>query len=278
MKIRIVSDLHFDYNIHTIGKDFEYGFERNLKDTDLLLIAGDTGSNDEIEAFYLKRLGKKLKNTIVACVAGNHLGYNTPKNFVGTSYIEHMRLNLRRRFCDKPIYYLENEYFQLQDYIIAGCTLYTDFSLYKNPEKDGQVAMSYINDFRYVHTIDYEEGLIKPVHYTDYIKWHKKSIEFIEKLCEKFPNKKIILLTHFLVTPKSISKKYVDNILNPFYCTDLENLILKYPNIKLVASGHSHEKNISKIGDTPIILSPYGYFGRETQMHPSKYFGKIVDI
>lgn len=273
MNIKIVSDLHYDYNSYVFDTSVHYGFEDDLQDTDLLLICGDTGSNHEIETNYLNRLKKKLSNTIVACVAGNHLGYEKPLNYIGATPVETMRLELRKQFCDKPIYYLENEYFSLGDYIVAGCTLYTDFSLYGNSDKSGNNAIYSINDFRTVFTINYDEGLIRNVHYTDYIKWHNKSKEFIEQLCNKFQDKKIILLTHFLVTPKSLNVKYTGDITNPYYCTDLEKFISQFDNIKLIACGHSHGSNRSYIGDIPVILEPYGYYDRDHQILPENYFG-----
>lgn len=273
MNIKIVSDLHYDYNSYVFDTSVHYGFEEDLQDTDLLLICGDTGSNHQIEINYLNRLKNKLSNTIVACVAGNHLGYEKPLKYIGVTPIETMRLELRKQFCDKPIYYLENEYFSLGNYIVAGCTLYTDFSLYGTPDKSGDTAMYNINDFRTVFTINYNEGLIRNVHYTDYIKWHNKSKEFIEKLCNKFQNKKIILLTHFLVTPKSLNVKYTGNITNPYYCTDLENFISQFDNIKLIACGHSHSSSRSYIGDIPVILEPYGYYDINHQILPENYFG-----
>lgn len=273
MRVKIVSDLHWDYNCKKFNQEIEYGFEKELNNVDLLLICGDMGSNHQLESNYLNKLKNKLNNIIVACVAGNHLGYAKPLNYIGATPVETMRLELRKHFCDKPIYYLENEYFSLGDYIVAGCTLYTDFSLYGNSNKSGNEAMYNINDFRTVFTINYDEGLIRHVHYTDYIKWHNKSKEFIEQLCNKFQDKKIILLTHFLVTPKSLNVKYTGNITNPYYCTDLEKFISQFNNIKLIACGHSHGSSYKHIKKIPVILEPYGYYDIDHQILPESYFG-----
>ena len=278
MKILIVSDLHYDYNLHSLGIEFEYDFENKLNEVDLVLIAGDISGDFTRTSLFLDRLRKKITgNTMIACVSGNHLGYNRiKKGYENTK--ENAIFTLRQVYNEKPVYFLENDALELGEYIIIGCCLYTDFKLYNTQDFSKQIAEYYINDFNYVQTMDYDLGMIRYVNGDDYIKWHNRSIDFIEQACQKYKDKKIILLTHFLVTPKSISKKYVDNNLNPFYCTNLEWLFDKYENIELVVSGHSHEPSDIKIGNTRIVLEPYGYFLREQATPPEEWSGKIIEV
>lgn len=278
MKTLIVSDLHYDYNSHNLGIDFEYGFENKLNEVDLVLIAGDISGDFVRTSLFLDKLKQKITgNTIVACVSGNHLGYNRIKSGYDNTK-ENAIFTLRQVYNEKPVYFLENHVLELGEYAIIGCCLYTDFKLYNNQELSKQTAEYYINDFNYVQIMDYDLGIIRYVNSDDYIKWHKHSVDFIEQACQKYKDKKIILLTHFLVTPQSISKKYVNNNLNPFYCTNLEWLFDKYDNIELVVSGHSHEPSDIKIGNTRIILEPYGYFLREQDILPEEWFGKIIEV
>ena len=276
MKTLIVSDLHWDYNSNKLGMIVDYGFEQNINDYDLVLIAGDIAGNYTLESMYLSKLKNKITgDTKVCVVSGNHLGYERVKSgFENTK--EHALLTLRKVYNDKPIYYMENDILEIDDYVVIGCCLYTDFTLNNNQIGDQRKSELYINDFRYVQTIDYDNSLIRNVMSEDYIKWHKRSVDFIQKACEKYKNKKIILLTHFLVTPKSISEKYVGDDLNAFYCTDLEWLLKENKNIILVASGHSHEKSDTNVGDTRVVLEPYGYFMHGQHLLPEEYNGKEV--
>lgn len=276
MKINIVSDLHYGYNSSVCGGSVTYGFEDKINDYDLVLIAGDTGEDYVTESLFLGRLqGKISGNTKVCVVAGNHLGYNKVNqgNYENTK--EHALLTLRQIYNDK-VYFLENDILELDNYVVIGCCLYTDFTLNDNDYQDGYKAEYYINDFKYVKTMDYDQSYIRNVTFNDYIKWHKKSVDFIEQACEKYQDKKIILLTHFLVTPKSISEKYVGDDLNSFYCTDLEWLLKKHKNIVLVVSGHSHEPSDTFVGNTRVVLEPYGYCGVEQNLLPSAYYGKEI--
>lgn len=278
MKILIVSDLHYDYNLHSLGIEFEYDFENKLNEVDLVLIAGDISGDFARTSLFLDRLRKKITgNTVIACVSGNHLGYNRiKKGYENTK--ENAIFTLRQVYNEKPVYFLENDVLELGEYVIIGCCLYTNFKLYNTQDFSKQIAEYYINDFNYVQIMDYDLGMIRYVNGDDYIKWHNRSIDFIQQACQKYKDKKIILLTHFLVTPKSISKKYVDNNLNPFYCTNLEWLFDKYENIELVVSGHSHEPSDIKIGNTRIVLEPYGYFLREQDIPPEEWSGKIIEV
>ena len=276
MKILIISDLHCGYNSSICGGSVEYGFENKINDYDLVLIAGDTGEDYITESLYLNRLRNKITgNTKICVVAGNHLGYNKVNlgNYENTK--EHALLTLRQVYNDE-IYYLENNTLELNDLVVVGCCLYTDFSLNNDEIRDKYKAEYYINDFKYVKTMDYDESYIRNVTSEDYIKWHKRSVDFIQQACKKYKDKKIILLTHFLVTPKSISEKYVGNELNSFYCTDLEWLLKENKNIVLVVSGHSHEPSDVFVGDTRVILEPYGYCGVEQKLQPSEYYGKEI--
>lgn len=281
MKILIISDLHIDYNETSLDKEISFGFESKLGEVDIVLIAGDIGGDYIVESKYLSKLeaiiNEKNYKTVVLTVGGNHLGYNY-LNGAYTRTKENANQMLRQVYQGDSIYFLENDIAIKGDYVFFGCCLYTDFSLYNNPEKSKSIAEYYINDFKNVKTFDYDLGVVRNVTSDDYIKWHKRSVEMIKEACNKFKDKKIVLLTHFLVTPKSINKKYVDNILNPFYCTNLENLILENQNIKLIACGHSHANSECNIGNTKIILEPYGYYGYEQKLKPEDYFGRIIEI
>lgn len=67
-------------------------------------------------------------------------------------------------------------------------------------------------------------------------------------------------------------------MLNPYYCSDLENLINKHKNIKLWCHGHVHSSKEYDIGKAKVICEPYGYYGYEQVLTPDNYYGKIVEI
>lgn len=276
MKIRVVSDLHIDIN--NCVKNNYFGFETELNNTDVILIAGDISGSYKFDEIFLERIKSSLKNTKIFFVNGNHTGYDHLSQELYEDTLNHSRYILRQKYNSSPVCFLENNYQIIDDYIICGCTLYTDFNLYGKQKSHSIDAELGINDFRYVLYYDNEEEVIRPVCANDYIRWFNFSKKYIKNICQKYPDKKIIVLTHFQPSPRSISYKYIGNKLNPFYCTNLENFILKNNNIKLWVAGHVHDCFDYKIGDARIVCEPYGYYGYEQSLPPQNYFGKIIDI
>ena len=86
-----------------------------------------------------------------------------------------------------------------------------------------------------------------------------KTKNAIEKACEMFPDKKIIVVTHHAPSAKSIDIVYETDKANGSYASNLENFILDHPNIKLWCHGHIHSQSDYMIGDCRVICNPRGY-------------------
>ena len=102
----------------------------------------------------------------------------------------------------------------------------------------------------------------------------KKDSEF----AQKNPDKKIIVLTHFLPTPQGIAEKYRNDALNPYFTSNLEDFIKQHKNIKLWACGHTHIPFECKIGECKVVCEPYGYYGVDHWLQPKDYNGKIIEL
>lgn len=265
MLFKVISDLHVDIN-----KIFqrEMQFDPNA----FYLIAGDiSGDRFQTTEFLVS---KDIKGVFVE---GNHFGYNwtTTSEEEDTKTLSNMYL--KRTFGkDFQLVFLENDCVELGEYVIVGCTLYTDFNLFHNAPVHSWVAMEGMNDFRYVTVMD-EDGTVRKVNADDYIKWFKKSVDYIDAVCEKYKDKKIIVLTHHTPSIKSISKEYVSDKLTPAYASELDQFILDRPQIKLWACGHCHHICTYNIGETKVVMNPFGYFN-ENSMDLGNYLGMDVEI
>lgn len=272
MRIRVCSDLHCDVN-----KCLDFGFNNKCNDVDLTIIAGDIGGDYKVEESFLNYL--KTEKPIV-CVGGNHLGYNyllrgerilNPND--GTK-----EWNIRELTTayTGPIHYLENNFIIVNNKIVYGGTMYTNFELYGNPELHKKCAEQGMNDFRYVYTYDGEK--IRPIDSDDYLHWYNK---FLDELKTVIKNTKedIIIVSHFAPSIKSISNKYNGRYqhLNPAYASNLEQFILDNPRIKLWVHGHMHDKFDYKIGTCRVVCYPYGY-SYDSMITPKQYQGKIVRL
>lgn len=130
-----------------------------------------------------------------------------------------------------------------------------------------------MNDFRYVKVKDNET--IRKLRPYDTIKWHKKSIDFINKTCKKYPDKKIIVVTHYAPSADCTSEEFKGDRLNAAFTSNLDWIMEENDNLVLWCHGHMHaDVDFTKYG-TRIVCCPFGYYN-ETQ-RDLKNYGLIID-
>lgn len=276
MDIRVVSDLHVDVN-----RDGDFGFRH--KKQDILLIAGDIAGSAEREIKFLTGLSSHVQCPIFA-VPGNHLGYEYKTYF----WMQHPNplMDTKQESIDRikknipeNVHYLDNEYYDIGDYIIFGGCMYSDYLLYENEELSKRSGESYLNDFRYVHIYDKKEKVVRPVNTDDYQAFHKIFVKKLKK-CLKETDKDIIVLTHFVPSLQCISEKYLKqgNIyLNASYASNMDQFIVDNPRIKYWICGHCHDSKDITIGQCRVVMEPYGYHVKgEQKQSPRKWYGKLI--
>ena len=279
MKIKIISDLHVDINRGVLEVS-QFGFVNELlsNDIDVLLIAGDTsGSYHDTTKFMVglrEFIEENSLKTKVFFTIGNHEPYSY---YTDDKSVQDVNAGLSNMFNNNPVKFLQNEHVFIDDYAIFGGTLYTDFNLNGDIYFGEFMASKYINDFRYCATKD-RDGIVKAIKPHEYIGWFNKCVSELQKVCETYKDKKIVVFTHFGVSVNSISEKYVNSYVNSFYVSALEDFIKRNNNICLWAHGHVHDSFDYTIGDTKVLVKPYGYYGHETQVLPEKYFGVNIEV
>ena len=282
MKARLVSDLHIDVN-----RDGNFGFRH--KECDVLFIAGDIAGDYRREEKFLNGLATDLTCPIFV-VAGNHLGYDYYKNQALEGLWEikpnpldgekQWSINHIKKNVPENVHYLDNDYVELENYIVFGGCMYSDYKLYPNEDLSKRSGEMYLNDFRYVMIHDKKLNVVRPINTDDYQNLHKKFVQKLKK-CIKETDKDIIVLSHFAPSIQSISNKYLDQgnvYLNASYASNMEDFILQNERIKYWHHGHVHDSFDYMIGQCRVICSPYGYSGREQKISPKKWYGKEIEI
>ena len=276
MKFRIISDLHVDINA-------EYEDNNWLKfDPDAFyLIAGDTSGSYTITSNFIEN---HISQGVF--ILGNHEGYEADREkHIDTNLTkENIADKLSRDFpLTSKVSFLENQYKEIgEDIIVVGCTLYTDFRLYEYIDYDQTYAMNYahnrMNDFMYVYTYGDTQETYRHVTPSDYVNYFNTSLNFIEETCNKFPDKKIVVVTHHAPSMKSIQGRYVTDVLSAAYASPLEDFIKAHDNIKLWCHGHIHDKAEYKFRNRAQVIScPFGYFN-EGRHNLNKYLGRIYNL
>lgn len=277
MKIRVISDLHLDVNEH-----FPFSLRGDAKDV-FTLVAGDTAGNVKLTTRWIKQnihKGMFIVGNHDPCYNDSGLTINKQKQFLHSKFKPEDDVT----FLDESVGIMA-KMIPDTNILVIGSTLYTDYQYMSEEDRkylalrnkhcktDGEEPLTVesvnmnscirrLNDFRWGHVDDEfdddrkKQRLVSP---RDYKEWFKKTFGEIKRLVEENPDKDIIIVTHHCPTPKCISPNYVHSNLNASYVSDLEDFIVKHPNIRAWCCGHVHTVTIDKVGECNIICNPRGY-------------------
>lgn len=292
---------------HYFGKAFK-------EPVDITLIAGDICEGIENHEAFLKAF---FPNQKVVFIDGNHVLYFKNKDF-SKPILSEVKQKLKEKFPKEHMFwhYLENDWMWLEypNVAVIGSTFYTDYtysdltldelndiiktwdlwsSLYGLPSKfqpesklDKKTirhhsileASCRMNDFRWgkenIHT------MLSPEYY---LKLHKLAKREVQRCHDEIFNinkhAKIILLTHHCLSPKCISERFKKGLLNSSYTSNLENWVdKKLPNVRLVVSGHVHNRNDFTFGKRNVkyICNPCGYIAYNEPFKDVKFNPNLI--
>jgi Icc-related predicted phosphoesterase len=262
MKIKLVSDLHLEFEDINIKND---------KDYDVLILSGDilviNDLHDHPEEKYshldiaalkfgqaraqlfrdfLKRCSFQFPHVVY--VAGNHEFYHGEFH----RGVEHIREE-----CAKflNIHFLERDCQFINGVMFVGGTLWTDMN---NGDPLTQHAISdMMNDFRVIRNDHHGYTKLRPAHVIDR---HRKTLGYIQQIVDANKDRKCVVVGHHAPSYQSIGEQYKhDTLMNGGYASDLSEFILDRPQIKLWTHGHMHQTFDYMIGETRVVCNPRGY-------------------
>ena len=276
MKVALISDVHLEF-----GDCF---FE-NTENAEVLILGGDILIAQDLHDFkhpinelHLKMLSSRQQTTNryreflqrcndqfkhVLYIAGNHEFYHG-KYPLGVDY-------LREEISIYPnIHFLENELKDINGVSFIGTTLWTDMNK-GDPHTLFTVKQS-MNDYQTIRNSDQNFRKFSP---EDTLALHKKAVKFISDTVNKDPNKTYVVIGHHAPSKLSVKPRYEKNhLLNGAYSSDLSELMLNNPQIKVWTHGHTHDRFDYMVGSTRILCNPRGYVGYEvdTEVADLTYF------
>lgn len=230
MRIKILSDLHVDYNqrynLNILQSKITEG------EFDFVILAGDIGEGvfglDWAQDMFIR------KGPFIY-IPGNHEYYHNDKKDLDEYYASQ--------------FFVYNNRTYIQDSVRFICSpLWSNFALNGNPELHKIPASMEINDFRIIENFSVDD-CISEFNYSYY---------FIEEELKKPWNGKTVLVTHFGVSPMSLHEQYGDSPLNPYFVNDISEIFEKY-DIDLCIHGHTHSSCDYEIYGTRVICNPFGY-------------------
>jgi len=294
MKIALMSDVHLEFADLPIEP----------VEAEVLLLAGDifiakdlTIDNHKKERFvcFVENACSKFKHVIFIC--GNHEHYHGDVN---TSY-DIIRETFRHL---SNLYVMDNEVKVIEDITFVGGTLWTDMN--KECPHTLYTIKGYMNDYRQIEdsavminfsenvyatdvdgTKDFSKVVSKKFHqraakFTPErsVALHKHMRDVIRVTASENPSGKLVVVGHHAPSKLSTKPQYEkDTIVNGAYSSDMSELILDNPQIKLWVHGHTHSEFDYMIGSTRVVANPRGYVGYERGDHVGEpYFAKVMEI
>ncbi|MBK8973431.1 MAG: metallophosphoesterase [Hahellaceae bacterium] len=169
---------------------FEPAVER---DTDLIILAGDifTGTRGVTWA------QQTFPDKPVLYVLGNHefYGHKFPR----------MYDKLKDKAAGTNVHVLENDVFEWGDWVVLGCTLWTDFRLAGIEEKTGLWCAKYhMNDYRRIRDSNRNYCKLHPATICDY---HKQSLAWLKSNLDTYRDRKTLVMTHHAPSSKLTTSK-----------------------------------------------------------------------
>jgi predicted phosphohydrolase len=232
MRLHILSDLHVEFG----------PFEPEPTPADVVVLAGD---------IHLGREGRKwarryFPDKPVVYVLGNHEFYRNS--------IPELTNKLKEETAGSHIHVLENDVLELNGFSILGCTLWTDFHLWPDPEAAMLVADQGMSDFALIE-MKAEKRIFRP---WDSAKLHAESVAWLKKELAVRDPAQTIVVTHHAPSGQSIAPRYAGSVLNAAFASKLDSFI-EHSRVPLWIHGHTHHNVDYTIGSTRVYTNQRGY-------------------
>jgi predicted phosphohydrolase len=232
MRLHVLSDLHLEFGIT----------ELPTTDADVVVLAGDIHVGREGR----KWIRRQFPEQHVIYVLGNHEFYRHS--------IPELTETLKRNTDDSHIHLLENDVVEIDGCTFLGCTLWTDFRLWPDPEAAMLVAQKGISDYTVIE-VKSENRVLNP---QDTVRLNAHSVAWLNSELAKRDHARTIVVTHHAPSPRSIPPLHGGKVLNAAFVCDLETLLVG-SRIPLWIHGHTHFNVDYTIGSTRILSNQRGY-------------------
>jgi hypothetical protein len=164
------------------------------------------------------------------------------------------------------VHLLENECYELDGVLFVGATLWTDMN--KGDELTLFHMKSMMNDYRQITMFNEAKSAYHKLQPERTMSDHYRSRDYIKHMLEENratgKNLPVVVMTHHAPSKVSTKPRYLnDTIMNGAYSSDLSELILDNPEIRVWTHGHTHDVFDYMIGSTRVMCNPRGYKGYE---------------
>lgn len=250
MRVAYCSDIHYDIWFNVIR-----GIPHVMNDchADVLILAGDIFEYSLWSEHFHKKIIDILCDRFehVILIDGNHEYYS----YIFESDNVYNILN----DCPKNLHYLRNESITINDIVFYGGTFWT------NPENWTPLERldipNLISDFEHIKMMSYERMTAS----------HNDYIENLNETMIQYPDKDIVVISHFPPSELSVSPQYKGHLSTAYFVNPYFNEFYDNNQIKHWICGHVHHKHNFEIGNIKGHCNPVGY-PREKNEFILEYF------
>lgn len=227
MKVKLLSDIHLEHSHFSIPYDGE----------DVLVLAGDISPDFREGVEMVEEYLRKSDTVHVVFVLGNH-DYHTHTIKETCDFWKELK-------CDR-FHFLQDSKIVLNDVCFYGATFWTD--IHKMNSEKVNLCKSKIDDYKLIRNFSPYNSCFN----------HISSKMMLEIFLENTLEEKVVVISHYLPSYKSIDKRFENSDLNcAFASTDLDSVI-RHPKVKYWFHGHTHQNVDYYDGNTRVICNPRG--------------------
>jgi Icc-related predicted phosphoesterase len=228
MRILVLSDLHNEFLRSPL-------LIPRLPEVDVVVLAGDV----DLDCRGLEWARRTFKSRIVY-LPGNH-------EFYGFDF-DATRERMKSVADQIGIDLLDPGTVEIGDVVFIGATLWTDFELFGNREREMSIAQKGLNDFKIIKGFSPARSLVR----------HEEERAFIERELATHRGRKCVVVSHHLPSWKSVAERYRGDKLAAAFASSLD-MIIEREQPRLWIHGHTHDGFDYRIGETRVICNPGGY-------------------
>ncbi|MGE8064500.1 metallophosphoesterase [Pseudomonas sp. NPDC089569] len=234
MRIALLSDIHLSVNAIPFPQ----------VDADLVVLAGDI-SRPAAAIEWARACPAPI-----LYVAGNH-------EFYGSDLISTYE-ELNRLAQGTQIHVLERSEHVHEGVRFLGCTLWSDYRLYDDPQARAHgidLATTLVRDFSRIKiSPDFDDLFSPAVSQLVFL----QTVAWLQDCFTRDSTTPTVVISHFAPTRSSISPIFRDSPINSSFVSDLEERILAWQPA-LWLHGHTHGSFDYRVGNTRVVCNARGY-------------------
>ncbi|WP_033425500.1 metallophosphoesterase [Arsukibacterium perlucidum] len=249
MKLQFLSDIHLEFG----------DFEVPRIDADVLVVAGDLHTGTKGAEWLLAQ----NFDIPVIYVLGNHEYYKQTYPV--------LQGKIREVLAGSSVYFLENQFVDIDGVRFHGATLWTDFEIFGDARLTGFECQQRMNDFKKIKRAP-NYSKIRP---QDIAAIHKQSLNWLENSLAQSTVATNVVVSHHAPSIKSVPDGEQSNPIIGAYVSDLEATMRRH-NIALWVHGHIHSNADYYVHGCRVVCNPRGYAGHA--INPDFNAGAVVMV